>query len=203
MGGGLPEPLGPDGVKCERTGRCENFQRQAAVGMLRRCIADATAPILFHQWITKRVSYECPSAKQRFFSRKQLRKMHGQDPREFTPEPPGLDAHARTAGTVARLARKAWQGAQRQATASVGWASLAAIVECLHAFQWYGYRWQLQQGCEADVCCAHVTGLDRAIDGAAVRACASHLMHDGAREPFKVKPSLYFWDPFKPSLELG
>ena len=25
--GGLPEPLGPDGVKYEQTGRCEKFQR--------------------------------------------------------------------------------------------------------------------------------------------------------------------------------
>ena len=32
---------------------------------------------------------ECPSAEQRFFTRKQLRKMHGQDPSQFTPEPPG------------------------------------------------------------------------------------------------------------------
>jgi len=32
---------------------------------------------------------ECPSAELRFFTRKQLRKMHCQDPSQFTPEPPG------------------------------------------------------------------------------------------------------------------
>ena len=32
---------------------------------------------------------ECPSAEQRFFTRKKLRQMHGQDPSQFTPEPPG------------------------------------------------------------------------------------------------------------------
>ena len=32
---------------------------------------------------------ECPSAEQWFFTRKQLRKMYGQDPNQFTPEPPG------------------------------------------------------------------------------------------------------------------
>ena len=76
-----------------------------------------------------------------------------------------------TAGTVARLARKAWQGAQRQVTASVGWASPAATVECLHAFQWCGYRWQLQQGCGADVCsaCEGSTGPYMALEGSGMR----------------------------------